>query len=196
MKRKLGTLCIVLGSVLILAALTLFLWNQKKEQNAEDAVKKILPIIEESIEKTAEVQTDQTDLEQETMTEIEVQGESYIGYLSLPTIQVKLPVMTDWSTVQLETAPCRYAGSVKTDDLVIIAHNYPSHFGNLKNIYVGDIVCFKDMDGIVYQYEVAKTDVVESTAIEEVTNSGFSLTLLTCTYSGQNRIAVWCEKVN
>lgn len=134
MKRKLGTLCIVLGSVLILAALTLFLWNQKKEQNAEDAVKKILPIIEESIE--------------------------------------------------------------KTDDLVIIAHNYPSHFGNLKNIYVGDIVCFKDMDGIVYQYEVAKTDVVESTAIEEVTNSGFSLTLLTCTYSGQNRIAVWCEKVN
>lgn len=196
MKRKVGALCIVLGSVLIITALALFLWNQKKEQNAEDAVQEILPIIEENIEKTAEVQNDHTELEQDEMTEMEVQGESYIGYLFIPAIQLKLPIMTDWSMTQLETAPCRYAGSVKTDDLVIIAHNYSSHFGNLKNIYAGDIVYFKDMDGVVYQYEVVKTDIVASTAIEEVTDSGFALTLFTCTYSGKNRIAVWCERVS
>ena len=57
------------------------------------------------------------------MTQVTVRGNSYVGYLSIPALGLELPVMADWSYKRLRTAPCRYSGSTKTDDLVILAHN-------------------------------------------------------------------------
>lgn len=195
MKRKLGTLCMILGTVLIGVALSLFLWNQKKEQQAEQAVQEILPQMIECIEDTVAHRTEYPNLYDGEMTKVEIDGDAYIGYLSIPSMDVMLPVMNEWNAQNLETAPCRYAGSVKTNDMVIAAHNYASHFGKLKQLSVGDLVSFTDMDGVVFQYKVVETGVIEPDAIEKVTDSGFALTLFTCTYSGQNRIAVWCEKM-
>lgn len=95
-----------------------------------------------------------------TMTVVEINGYDYVGYLSVPKLDLELPVMSDWDYVRLKTAPCRHFGSTKTDDLVIAAHNYQSHFGRLKELEIGDAVTFTDMDGVVIRYEVAGTGTV------------------------------------
>ena len=101
--------------------------------------------------------------------------------------------MSDWSYPQLRIAPCRYYGSVGTEDLIIAAHNYSRHFGNIKNLLPGDEVYFTEMDGTVTAYEVAETDTLNPAAVEEMTDSGYALTLFTCTYGGQSRVTVRCS---
>ena len=60
----------------------------------------------------------------------------------------------------------------------------------------GDPVYFTDMDGVTTAYEVAEVDTLSATAVEEMTGSGFDLTLFTCNYSGQARVTVRCNRVD
>lgn len=184
-KNKIGIICIVTGTALILAALSLFLWNRNEDARAGDAVEKILPLVVEEIQKTDETYTGE-------MTEVEIDGYAYIGYLSIPALDLELPVMSEWDYTRLKIAPCRYAGSTKTDDLVIAAHNYTRHFGPIKNLSPGDTVYFTDMNGEVWTYKVVEIDTLSPADSEEMTDSGYDLTLFTCTYGGEKRVTVRC----
>lgn len=92
------------------------------------------------------------------MPVVMLDGYEYVGYVEIPTLGLKLPVMSEWDYTRLKVAPCRQFGSSRTDDLVIAAHNYESHFGHLKDLSVGDTVTFTDMDGIVNTYCVEKIE--------------------------------------
>jgi sortase A len=77
---------------------------------------------------------------------------------------------------------------------VIAAHNYESHFGQLKELLVGDSVIFTDMDGIVNTYSVVSVEKLIPSEVETVQKSGYDLVLYTCTKGGQARIAVFCDR--
>ena len=83
-----------------------------------------------------------------------IDGQDYIGVLAIPGLELKLPVISEWSYPRLKIAPCRYAGSAYTGDLIISAHNYSSHFGKLNHLRVGDTMTFTDIDGNVFHYKV------------------------------------------
>lgn len=195
----------IFGAVLVAAALSLFLWNQWEDEQAGKTAEEILPQLNEEIQKAA-ASHGQDDEEGETpdpedadgdlteMTEVEIDGYYYIGYISIPALSLELPVMSSWSYPQLKIAPCRYTGSTKTDDLVIAGHNYSRHFGKIKNLSAGDEVYFTDMDGEVIAYEVVETGTLEPTAIEEMTSGDYDLTLYTCTYGGKSRVTVRCNR--
>lgn len=191
----------ILGTMLVLAALSLFLWNRNEDRRAGAAAERILPRIVERINAAGSAETGDLDPSavlpadpfSTEMTEAEIDGYVYIGYLSIPALGLELPVMTDWSYPQLKVSPCRYYGSTKTQDLVIAAHSYARHFGNIKSLSVGDPVAFTDMDGETTFYEVAEIDILPPAAVEEMTGSGYALTLFTCTYGGQNRVTVRCD---
>lgn len=194
MRNKIGTICMVVGTVLVLAALSLFLFNQWDAQQAAAAAESILPQVQERIEAGSEEQSYPDPYDPE-MTVVEIDGYGYIGYLSIPALELELPVMSEWDYARLKIAPCRYSGSVKTGDLVLAAHNYVQHFGNLSSLQIGDAVLFTDMDGTVWRYEVKELDTLSPTAVEEMTAGEYDLTLFTCTYSGQSRTAVRCVQV-
>ena len=188
----------VLGAVLVLAALSLFLWNQRENNEAGTSAEKILPRVMEQIETPGTGQEPEEpsypDPYDPTMTEVEIDGYAYVGYLSIPALELELPVMSEWDYTRLKIAPCRYAGSTKTDDLVICAHNYTRHFGPIRNLTPGDTVTFTDMDGVVWQYEVVAVDILAPTDVEDMTAGGYDLTLFTCTYGGASRVTVRCER--
>lgn len=200
MRNRIGTTCMILGTVLVLAALSLFLWNQRENQQAGTYVEEILPQVIKQIEaptSTAAPQEEPSlpDPYDPAMREVEIDGYAYIGYLSIPAIEAELPVMSEWDYTRLKIAPCRYAGSTKTDDLVICAHNYSEHFGSIQNLALGDQVCFTDMDGITHLYAVASVETMAPTAVEEATCGDYALVLLTCTYGGRTRVAVGCDRI-
>ena len=80
--------------------------------------------------------------------------------------------------------------------MVLMAHNYNSHFGRISQLDLGDTVVFTDMDGNVVQYEVVGEDLLDPTAVEEMTSGDFDLTLFTCTYGGGSRVTVYCDRVS
>lgn len=180
----------ILGAALVLAALSLFLWNQWENYRAGASVEAILPQLEASVEEKQEELSGPYNTE---MTEVEIDGYWYIGYLSIPSLDLQLPVMSDWSYPQLKIAPCRYSGSTKSGNLVIAGHNYARHFSPIKRLTAGDEVYFTDMDGVVTAYQVAEVDTLSPTAVEEMTDSGYPLTLFTCSYGGQSRVTVRCD---
>lgn len=194
MRNRLGNICMMMGAVLVLAALTLFFRNQREAQRAQEAAEEILPQVIESIRNPQEQPTGYPDPYNPVMTEKTIDGYSYIGYLSIPSLELELPVMAQWDYQRLRIAPCRYTGSTKTDNLVIAAHNYARHFGNLSKLTAGEKISFVDMDGIVTVYEVAMVEIMEPTAIEEMTDGSYDLSLFTCTYGGKYRVTVRCDK--
>lgn len=123
----------------------------------------------------------------------QIDGEAYIGVLTIPALGLELPIMRDWSYPGLRKSPCRYYGSAYTNDLVIAGHNYNRHFGGLANLSVGDAVAFTDMSGNQFSYRVEELEMLQPAAVEQMTASGWDLTLFTCTYSGRARVTVRCR---
>ncbi len=185
-KKKIGTSFICIGIVLLTAALSLFLFNQDEAYKAERASQDVLSQM--SFKGTP-------DPYNKEMTVVEIEDNGYIGCLSIPALKINLPVMSEWEYESLKTAPCRYYGSTKTNDLVIAAHNYFCHFGKISKLKSGDKISFTDMDGIVTDYQVNAVDILSPAAVEEMTNGEYDLTLFTCTYGAQSRVAVRCSKV-
>jgi sortase A len=128
------------------------------------------------------------------MPTIDIDGNAYIGWLDIPALSLSLPVMSQWSYENLNIAPCRYSGSAYLDNLVIAAHNYKSHFRTIKNLTAGDQVTFTDADGNVFLYEVAEVEQLFPTDVEAMEESGYPLTLFTCTVGGSYRVAVRCNR--
>mgnify|MGYP006053308989 CR=1 FL=1 len=95
---------------------------------------------------------------------------------------------------KLDIAPCRQFGSIQTDDLVIAGHNYRRHFKYLYKLEAGDSVYLTNAAGTVIEYVVAKNRTLKATEVDTVQNSEYDLVLYTCTYTGTERVAVFCER--
>ncbi len=129
------------------------------------------------------------------MPTVEVDGQSYVGVIEAPSVGISLPVIDKWSYAKLKKAPCRYVGSAYTDDIIIMAHNFRSHFGQIGKLRVGDTVYFTDMNAHVFEYEVVEIETLVGTAVEEMRAGEWDLTLFTCTIGGRSRVTVRCVRV-
>ena len=206
MPKKAGILCIILGAVLILSALLLFLYNtydaKRAGQDAElalGAVQAAIAANQETAPQKEETTPTEETVPQETldpeMPVVYINGNGYIGYLRIPDLELELPVMDTWSESKLNVAPCRHFGSSRTDDLVIAAHNFATHFGKLSTLKNGADVYFTDMDGIEIHYTLTKMETLSPYSIEEVRDSGHDLVLYTCTPGGASRVVAFCDRV-
>ncbi|MDO4269276.1 MAG: sortase [Eubacteriales bacterium] len=128
------------------------------------------------------------------MPTVEIDGNQYIGTLTVPSRGLSLPVISEWSYAKLKTAPCRYSGSAYTNDLVIAGHSYKRHFRPLRNLPEGDTVLFTDAAGNVFTYEVGTVETLRLTMVEEMTDSDWDLSLFTCTPNSRARIVVRCMR--
>ena len=191
----------LLGLLMLLGGVALLIYNHAQAMAAEQASALLLPQIAEEIRNSSREDRDDfrnspatSNYVDVTMTEAEIDGHLYIGYLSIPVLELELPVMSGWDYSSLQIAPCRYSGTVKGKDLVLMAHNYDKHFGNIDRLELGDTVLFTDMDGVTTGYEVAAVDILAPSAVAEMISGAFDLTLFTCTYGGQNRVTVYCDR--
>ena len=178
-----GLVCIVLGVVLLLAAGGLYAYNRYEDAHAGAEAQTVVADLQQKVE-TPEPEAESGSLDPE-LPVVEIDGNEYVGEISIPAIGPRLKI-----------APCRQFGSSRTDDLVIAAHNYESHFGKLTSLTAGDSVTFTDMDGIVNEYVVNKVEVLDPHSVEEVEHSGYALVLYTCTYGGKTRVTVFCDRAS
>lgn len=61
------------------------------------------------------------------------------------------------------------------------AHNYESHFGQLKNLSQGEQITFTDIDGNCFCYQVLDVEILSPYDVQEMTEGAWDLTLFTCT---------------
>lgn len=197
MRKWIGAICVALGAACLLSAVGFVLYNRWEATAAAESAQSLLNGVNSLMEGQGLGQPDADGAvaipgEMATVT---VDGHRCIGVLSVPVLELELPVLTDWSYAKLKTAPCHYYGTYYQKDFVIAAHNYPAHFGRLSELQPGDLVLFTAVDGTVYSYEVVLLETLQEEAMKEMITSGFDLTLYTCTAGGGNRVTVRCKAV-
>lgn len=205
-KNWIGKIFTITGLLLFAAALALSVYNLWDGYRAEQSREKLLEEYrdknqnisdegEQAEESDGQIPDYQLNPEME-MPEVmleELDGAACIGVLEIPVIDLKLPVLSEWSYPLLKKAPCRYSGSAYLDNLVIAAHNYRTHFGKLKELEMGDEVIFTDAAGNRFEYKVAVVEALTPQSVEDMTSGEWALSLFTCTLDGKNRVTVRCD---
>lgn len=187
------------GGVLLIAALLLTTFNIYDDRRAEKEARRVVEAIFENPEeekKENSIENTEMIYSEMEMPVVEFEGNRYIGLLEIPALELKLPVMEDWSYEKLRIAPCRYSGSIYQDDMIIAGHNYKAHFSNVKRLPIGEKLKYTDAAGNVFSYYIGWMETISGKDREKMLEGDWDLTLFTCTYGGQNRCAIRCIREN
>lgn len=116
------------------------------------------------------------------------------GILSLPDLDLELPVLTQSDKNRLKKAVGCYSGVYypQPDRLIIAGHNYRRHFGRIKDLPVGALVCYESVDGVKYTYKVQSVEQIDAEDVEALHLGKWDITLLTCALDRSKRILVRC----
>ena len=194
MKAKRGAVWINAGLLLIAAALFLSAYNEWESHEARDSARQVIAQLCDALPTEAGEPTTLPDVRREMPVKT-INGRDYIGVLSIPSLELELPVISQWDYPALKVAPCRYSGSLYQDNLIICAHNYASHFGKLKELQPGDTVLFTDMDEHVVTFRMVERETLNPMDAEGMEAGDWDLTLFTCTIGGQTRVTIRLERV-
>lgn len=183
------------GLLLIGAALFLLTWSIREEQRASHTAQQVLETLSK---RSIELQFPEpiADLPEPIpeMPTNTVNGVAYLGTLEIPSLGLDLPVISQLSNRLLQLAPCRYQGSIYQDNMILAAHNYRAHFGRLKELVVGDELSFTDAEGNCIPYTVSAMETLDGTAVAQMEEGEWDLTLFTCTIGGRSRVTVRCVR--
>lgn len=215
MKNSRGLSWIFIGLLLVAAALSIVGYNIWEDKNAEASVENVMKQMETVIrakpivssEQPADTAKAEMPIYPETeeipnyilnpnmdMPTVMLEGYEYLGIVEIPDINIELPVIAEWNYPALKRAPCRFDGSVYTDDMIIAGHNFTAHFKQLQTLTGGEEVLFTDIDGNIFSYTVSYVEIVNGTDIEGMTAGEWDMTLFTCTVDGKCRVVVRCER--
>ncbi len=199
MKIK-GYLLICLGTILIVVATSLFLYNLNLEKKAKGIADETVPELIKEIEKNQDKNSknlQQTEHRVETKQKDQTShkpNEKYLGILTIPSLGLELPILENYVYRDLMKAPCIYSGS-PLEKMVIAAHNFKAHFGNIYKLSIGEPIIFTEVEGTVFRYETVLQEEVEEVDVAKKLISDWDLTLITCNYLGNKRVLVRCKKV-
>ena len=203
-KDRAGTIMIIIGMVLIAACIGLFVWNlldaERAREDMDERLNLVIGAIEERLKNPGESSdpgesSTSVSADQKNMPVVKLDGYEYIGYLTVPSVELRIPVMNTCDDRSLRVAGGRYYGSLETDDLVIAAHNYKNGAGKLDRVKLGDEVIFTNMNGKEYHYKVGELEIVQPEQVHEMVESRWELSIYTCTYLGTERFTVRCEMI-
>lgn len=190
MKNMIGILLLLIGVILI--ALPFYKeWNDNQEKKA---LEKAFLLISESDGE----EIDLSKVENLSFTEDEIKK---VVELEIPFIQLQQHILSETTDANLDIALTQ----IKKDqtpgsgNFTVAGHRGfrdGRHFSNLSKVPVGETVYLHAGD-TTYVYEVKSSEVIEPTHVEVLNDTpGIDeITLITCTVSGVNRIAVKGELV-
>lgn len=194
--NKIGKIFILIGILLVIISIFLFFKNNYEEYEAGKKSSEIVSNIKDIVNTQNiidDIAVSSNNVKGMLVTKIDKYD--YIGVINIPSLNLELPVMNNYSDERLRIAPVRYYGSIYTNDLIICAHSYKTHFGYLSKLEQGDKVVFTDISGNVYVYEVLEIEILNSDDITYMIDNDFDLTLYTCTNDGLQRVTVRCNKI-
>lgn len=192
--RKRACILLLAGFILICAALSIHLVQQKQDQMAGKTAALLLEQLELSRLQPADGESPESEEADPQLPPRQYMGYPLIGSIRVPSVGIRLPVLDTWDEGMLKVAPCRYRGSISNGDLIIMGHNYKSHFTPLRSVQPGAEVEFTNTDGKVFRYRVAAIETLHRDEGQRL-DSEYPLTVFTCTPGGIYRFVVRCELI-
>ena len=108
---------------------------------------------------------------------VNVNGYECVALLEPMALESKLPVLQEYSDRTLTVAPAIYAGEIGQPGLVIGGSNASSHFGQLTDLFYGDLVWITAVDGTLYEYEMDELEIQKGEDPADLDSHDWDLTL-------------------
>lgn len=183
--NKIGKWLVCIGILLIVLALFEYTKDSYEDYSASKSSEEALEEITDYIINT----NDEVKIEELSSTNKNIE-ENYIGIITIPDINIELPVYNNWSYDNLRKAPAVYYGSISENNLVICGHSYRSHFKKLNKLKSGNTIVITDINNNKYVYQVVMSEVINPYDSDEMVESEFDLTIFSCYNGGTERIAI------
>ncbi len=120
-----------------------------------------------------------------------------IGSISIPSINIEYPIISETTDEFLKIAPCRFYGPYpnKIGNMCLAGHNYDDNrfFSNLHKLNIGDEIKIYDNTGNVFSYYVYnKYEIKENdtSCTSQNTMGNKEITLVTCNNLNKNRLII------
>ncbi len=177
-KKIISIISITLGAILVIASIGLLVYSMRGYEidtnNAIVQIEKLLPKITQSVPQ---------EKGNNTMSSMEIDGESYVALLEMDMYKFKMPVRSVWDEKAVEAVPCRYSGSIYNNTLVIAATDAEGQMDFVNSVNTGDRLTVTDMRGEQFSYKVVKVENSNTATAEELNTDEFDLTIFV-EYSG------------
>lgn len=159
-------------------------------------------VVDENNVEESKVIVPQEQITSNTYTAANGKKYSLESVVTIPSIGISYPVLTETSDALLEISVNKYWGPEPNEigNYCIVGHNYRNGkmFGRLSELVNGDVVKLEDLTGRVLTYKVYNKYVVQPTdtrCTSQLTNGKKELTLITCTNYGKERLIVKCRQI-
>lgn len=125
-----------------------------------------------------------------------------VGTVSIPSIDVKYPILAETSDKLLKVSVCKFWGAEPNEvgNLCIAGHNYRNKkfFSKVPDMSKGDIIEITDLSGTKVKYKVYNkytVDPEDVSCTSQLTNGKKIVTLITCTDDSKQRVVVKAEAI-
>ncbi len=125
-----------------------------------------------------------------------------VGAISIPSIDVNYPILSETTDSLLKVSVCKFWGSNPNEvgNLCIAGHNYRNtrFFSKVPNLVVGDIIEISDLTGRTLRYAVYDKYTVDPSDVSctsQLTNGKKIVTLITCTNDNKQRVIVQAKEI-
>lgn len=136
--------------MLVIAGIALIAWQWGIHISQEKMAGYVHTIYELIPEPQSAVPEERRD---NTMPVLSIEGINFVGILEMPKYVSAVPVCADWG--QVSQYPSRLTGSVYDRTIQIGATTQKGQYDFYREISVGDLVYFTDMEGNRFAYEVS-----------------------------------------
>lgn len=196
-KRRKGIIPIVLGSVMVICALVLSGYNYVQDYRQGKASAEVLEKMDVMIPEEPAEEAIGELYPQYEMPAVEIDGYRYIGKVVFHDLDMTLPVMEELDLDRLEISPCRYYGSLYTNDLIIGGHSSWEHFKKAKSLNVDSRIDFIDVDGHVYEYVLDSKEILDESEVDALIAEGpWDMSIFTCTVYNTSRCVLRCSRLD
>jgi len=181
--------CILTGVCLLVVAIgVLIVWQWSIHTYAEKAeyyVNTLRTLIPEPQGAIPEERRDNT------MSTLSIDGIDFVGLLEIPCYGFVLPVCGDWETP--DQYPCQFDGSIYNRTMQIGGTSQKGQFDFYREISVGDVVYFTDMEGNRYAYAVKDIQYEKSANQTALQKKDSALTLFIKNIYALDYIIIFCD---
>lgn len=195
---------VIIITIVLIGKLVYDIWDKK---NIRDSAEEAIAEFDQKI-KDADKSSD-NNINKINATEIKIDTENFtyggynmMGYIEIPAIDIKYPVLEKVTTrsIEIAVAILEGVGLNEIGNTIIVGHNYRNgvFFSRLDELEINDVIYITDRSGtkIKYKaYNIFSTTPEDSEFFDRDTEGKREITLETCSDTGGMRIVVFAREV-
>ncbi|GEM_PF-3490726 len=192
-KAGAGRLLMLLGTVLVLAALLLMGRSLGVLPGDAERTYRTYEAVGRQMSSSSLLEEGASPFNQASLSVASVYGDSYVGTLEVPELELHLAVDAGFQDGLLSrSAATLWQWHPTTSHLVVAGDDSLAVFGRIGSLVDGSEVSFTNMEGVRFNYQVTSVETVD--AQDEAALQEGDLVLVAPTFGGGRRVVVRCAR--